>query len=66
MLYLEVGSSKEIGREFQEYIAAHCLLCSNEFMNSSVSFFNCSIVNDVSENDNFCLSPHTVVLRSSY
>jgi hypothetical protein len=47
---------KKYGREFQEYISAHCLLCSNQLFD----FFlldKSSMVNDVPENDNFCLNP---------
>jgi hypothetical protein len=47
---------KKCGREFQEYISAHCLLCSKQLFD----FFlldKSNMVNDVPENDNFCLNP---------
>jgi hypothetical protein len=47
---------KKYGREFLEYISAHCLLCSNQLFD----FFlldKSSMVNDVPENDNSCLNP---------
>jgi hypothetical protein len=50
--YIEL--QKRYGREFQEYISAHCLLCSNQLFD----FFlldKSNMVNDVSKNDDFVL-----------
>jgi hypothetical protein len=44
------------GRIILEYISAHCLLCSNQLFDCLL-LDKSNMVNNVIENDNFCLNP---------
>jgi hypothetical protein len=51
------GNINLLLRECQEYISAHCLLCSNQLFDCFLPHIS-KMVNDVPENDDYvCLNP---------